>query len=111
MFDLDDFKRVNDVHGHGLGDELLREVATVVSTLVRGSDVLCRIGGGEFGVVMPSCDASDAVGLATRLIDELAATEVEAARQVAGPIGGGQGPDGGMNPRAPFRCFEAALMA
>src|SRR5438552_1771556 len=79
MFDLDDFKRVNDVYGHGLGDELLREVAAVVSKLVRGSDVLCRIGGEEFGVIMPSCDASDALGLAIRVIAQLRDTEFEPA--------------------------------
>ena len=64
MFDLDDFKRVNDVYGHGAGDQLLIQVARVARDTVRGSDVVCRIGGEEFGVIMPSCDAGDALGLA-----------------------------------------------
>ena len=64
MFDLDDFKRVNDVYGHAQGDELLEQLARVASETVRGSDVVCRIGGEEFGVIMPSCDAGDAIGLA-----------------------------------------------
>ena len=62
MFDLDDFKRVNDVYGHGVGDQLLIQVARVSRDTVRGSDVVCRIGGEEFGVIMPSCDAGDALG-------------------------------------------------
>src|SRR4051794_3982610 len=48
MFDLDDFKRVNDIYGHGQGDELLIEVGRQVSGTVRGSDLVCRIGGEEF---------------------------------------------------------------
>ena len=71
MFDLDDFKRVNDVYGHGVGDQLLIQVARVAKETVRGSDVVCRIGGEEFGVIMPSCDAGDALGLASRLSQAL----------------------------------------
>ena len=57
MFDLDDFKRVNDVYGHGAGDQLLIQLARLARETVRESDVVCRIGGEEFGVIMPSCDA------------------------------------------------------
>ena len=58
MFDIDDFKRVNDVYGHGAGDQLLVELSpSSLRETVRGSDVVCRIGGEEFGVIMPSCDA------------------------------------------------------
>src|SRR5205823_1287618 len=45
MFDIDDFKRVNDVHGHGTGDEILRQLAKTLERSVRGSDVVCRLGG------------------------------------------------------------------
>ncbi len=58
MFDLDDFKRVNDVYGHGAGDQVLVQVARIARETVRGSDVVCRIGGEEFGVIMPSCEAA-----------------------------------------------------
>src|SRR6478609_6203555 len=82
MFDLDDFKRVNDVYGHGAGDQLLVQVARVARETVRGSDVVCRIGGEEFGVIMPSCDAGDALGLASRLSEALREVEIEAAGRV-----------------------------
>jgi GGDEF domain-containing protein/putative methionine-R-sulfoxide reductase with GAF domain len=62
MLDIDDFKRVNDVHGHGAGDQVLLEIAELLQATVRTSDVVCRLGGEEFGVVMASCDAGDAIG-------------------------------------------------
>lgn len=55
MLDIDDFKKVNDVYGHGVGDQVLRELAEQLKAAVRGSDVVCRLGGEEFGVVMGSC--------------------------------------------------------
>ena len=56
MLDIDDFKRVNDVYGHGTGDEVLRSLAATLRGAVRGSDVVCRLGGEEFGVILPGCD-------------------------------------------------------
>src|ERR671924_622022 len=53
-FDDDDFKRVNDVYGHGSGDEILRSLADSLKSLVRSSDVVCRLGGEEFAIVMVS---------------------------------------------------------
>lgn len=67
LFDIDDFKRVNDIHGHGTGDEVLREIADVVGTTVRTSDVVCRLGGEEFAVIVSPCRASAARKLAERL--------------------------------------------
>jgi diguanylate cyclase (GGDEF)-like protein len=110
MFDLDDFKRVNDVHGHGAGDQLLIQVARIARETVRGSDVVCRVGGEEFGVIMPSCDAGDALGLASRLSDALRGTEFEPAGRITVSIGVAQGPEHAMNPRELVACAEAAMM-
>ena len=52
MLDIDDFKRVNDVYGHGAGDQVLTELADLLRVALRGSDVVCRLGGEEFGVIM-----------------------------------------------------------
>jgi diguanylate cyclase (GGDEF)-like protein len=111
MFDLDDFKRINDVYGHGAGDQLLLHVARLARETVRGSDVVCRIGGEEFGVIMPSCDAGDALGLAARLTEGLRAAEFDAAGRVTVSIGIAQGPQHAMNPRELVACAEAAMMA
>lgn len=55
IFDLDLFKRVNDTHGHGVGDEVLRKFCAVMTMALRPNDVFGRIGGEEFAVVMPGC--------------------------------------------------------
>ncbi len=110
MFDLDDFKRVNDVYGHGVGDQLLIQVARVARETVRGSDVVCRIGGEEFGVIMPSCNARDALALAARLTERLRDTELEFAGRMTVSIGISQGPQHAMNPRGLIACAEAAMM-
>ena len=110
MFDLDDFKRVNDVYGHGAGDQLLIQLARLARETVRGSDVVCRIGGEEFGVIMPSCDAGDALGLAARLTERLREVEFEPAGRMTVSIGVSQGPQHAMNPRELVACAEAAMM-
>jgi diguanylate cyclase (GGDEF)-like protein len=110
MFDLDDFKRVNDVYGHGAGDQLLIQLARTVCETVRGSDVVCRIGGEEFGVIMPSCDAGDALGLASRLTEALAEIDFDPAGHITISIGVAQGPQHAANPRELVACAEAAMM-
>ena len=80
MLDIDDFKRVNDVHGHGVGDELLRLLADTLRAAVRPEDVVCRLGGEEFGVIMSSCDAADATRVAERLVERLARSRVPGGR-------------------------------
>ena len=110
MFDLDDFKRVNDIYGHGAGDQLLVQLARLARETVRGSDVVCRIGGEEFGVIMPSCDAGDALGLASRLTERLCEVEFEPSGHMTVSIGISQGPHHAMNPRELVACAEAAMM-
>ena len=66
MVDLDDFKRINDSHGHQTGDRVLRSIAGALRAAVRTSDVVARYGGDEFVVVMPETDLREAQGVAER---------------------------------------------
>jgi diguanylate cyclase (GGDEF)-like protein len=110
MLDIDDFKRVNDVYGHGTGDQVLRDLADMLRGALRGSDVVCRLGGEEFGVIMPSCDAGDALNLARRLTDSLESVELGPAGKITISVGISQGPEHAMNPRELVACSEAAMM-
>jgi diguanylate cyclase (GGDEF)-like protein len=67
IVDLDDFKDVNDTLGHHYGDELLRLVAPRLRQAVRSDDVVARIGGDEFAVLLPGADADRAAQVAERL--------------------------------------------
>jgi diguanylate cyclase (GGDEF)-like protein len=67
LVDVDHFKRVNDNHGHLIGDEVLRALATELRQQVRESDVVGRFGGEEFTVLLPRTDDADAYAIAERL--------------------------------------------
>ncbi|MBV8035305.1 GGDEF domain-containing protein [Roseateles sp.] len=67
MLDLDHFKRVNDRHGHAMGDQVLKAVAACARARLRGSDVFGRLGGEEFGLVLPATGAVGARHLAEQV--------------------------------------------
>jgi len=67
--DLDDFDQVNNVYGHAAGDHRLRAVASGLVTAARSTDIVCRIGGDEFALVMPGTSAIDAYKTCLRLQD------------------------------------------
>ncbi len=66
VLDIDHFKRVNDTYGHDVGDLVLKGFAAQLQEIVRGGDLLCRLGGEEFVVVMPGVDGAQAARIAER---------------------------------------------
>lgn len=72
VFDLDHFKSVNDTFGHDAGDHVLREFAHVARSMVRENDLLARMGGEEFALLLPGVLPKDAEGICNRLLEALA---------------------------------------
>ncbi len=72
VLDIDHFKAVNDTHGHDVGDEVLREFSGRVRRAVRGIDLVCRLGGEEFVVVMPETDLAHGIGVGERIRQAIA---------------------------------------
>ncbi|MFV3130737.1 PleD family two-component system response regulator [Niveispirillum sp. KHB5.9] len=83
LFDIDHFKVVNDTWGHGVGDEVLKEVAQRASRNLRNFDLVARMGGEEFVVIMPDTDANQAMVVAERLRRRIA----EESFAVSAPVG------------------------
>jgi diguanylate cyclase (GGDEF)-like protein/PAS domain S-box-containing protein len=73
MVDIDHFKAINDRHGHSAGDQVLRQVAQTLRTMVRKTDLVCRYGGEEFCVLLPHLDLEEAAQAAERFRQRIAA--------------------------------------
>ncbi|HUW27666.1 MAG TPA: GGDEF domain-containing protein [Sulfuriferula sp.] len=71
LLDMDDFKHLNDTHGHGAGDEALIHVVKIIKETLRTMDVIGRFGGEEFLVVLPDTSLEDAMSVVARLKKEL----------------------------------------
>lgn len=76
LFDIDDFKKINDTCGHQVGDEVLHRLGRLTLAMVRSLDEAYRVGGEEFAVVLPHTDADQAMTLAERLREHVAALPV-----------------------------------
>ncbi len=83
MFDIDDFKKVNDTYGHVIGDVLLSELCGTVRETVRPPDTLARFGGDEFAVVLPHSDLYGARSVADRILQRARALRILAADGVS----------------------------
>ena len=77
MLDVDFFKKVNDTHGHQIGDEVLKAVAQIVATSLRTGDVAARYGGEEFVTVLPGSDREGATIVAERIRKKLEQAEIQ----------------------------------
>jgi diguanylate cyclase (GGDEF)-like protein len=77
-FDLNNMKHINDEHGHPIGDAALRHLATVLREKIRSSDIVGRLGGDEFGVILAQTDEEQAHSKAAALADAIAETPLRA---------------------------------
>jgi diguanylate cyclase (GGDEF)-like protein len=81
MFDLDRFKQINDTFGHAAGDHVLRTTTTICEGELRGIDILGRLGGEEFAIILPEATLEGAVVTAERLREKIAEAPVDFAGQ------------------------------
>lgn len=87
IFDIDHFKKINDSHGHLVGDEVLREVARIAKGKVRNSDILARWGGEEFIVLLPHTDIDGAKATAEKIRREIEGNNFDRPQTVTASFG------------------------
>ncbi|MCC6831282.1 MAG: PAS domain S-box protein [Thermoleophilia bacterium] len=111
LFDADHFKRVNDTHGHLAGDRVLVAIADVLRGAARAGDLMARIGGEEFGWLMPGVDGEDARHAAERVRVALGAVDHGAAGRVTVSAGVAQALGDGDAVAGLLRRADEALYA
>jgi diguanylate cyclase (GGDEF)-like protein len=82
MFDIDHFKRVNDTFGHAVGDTVLSHVALVAKENLRPGDLIARIGGEEFALLLPHTEVREAQAIAERIRAKIAEAQVVSGEAV-----------------------------
>lgn len=87
MVDLDNFKRINDRHGHATGDVVLSTLGHLFREQLRNSDIICRYGGDEFAVLLPETSTEEALGLGERLRSAIEEKFRESPYEVSATIG------------------------
>ncbi len=112
MIDIDHFKRINDTYGHQAGDEVLKKVAKGLQRFVRYHDVVGRLGGEEFAILMPDVTRTEAKAIAARILTGVAEQLVEVGEhslQVTVSIGAAFSQQGEKNWDSLFACADNAL--
>jgi diguanylate cyclase (GGDEF)-like protein/PAS domain S-box-containing protein len=109
VLDLDDFKRVNDLHGHETGDSVLRSVARSLEAGLRPCDIAGRLGGEEFLVIMPDTGTRGAAMVAERLRSSLAQIRGAGEAPVTASLGVATFPGHGSTAGEVLRAADAAM--
>jgi two-component system cell cycle response regulator len=84
FFDIDDFKRINDIYGHMRGDQVLKKIGQLLKSVARESDIPARYGGEEFAVILPHTECAEAQHIADRIMTDIRALDIEHAASEAG---------------------------
>jgi two-component system cell cycle response regulator len=82
MLDIDYFKAINDTYGHAAGDEILKHFSSICLDMARSLDIVARIGGEEFVVMLPETDSDGAYMFAERFREKIYSSEVEIEGQI-----------------------------
>jgi two-component system, cell cycle response regulator len=107
LFDLDDFKAINDTHGHAAGDAILRRMSEEVAAELRDEETLCRYGGEEFVVLLGGSDLPEGLVLAERLRRLIQGIDLEwEGKQIPVTASFGVASISGGSDRSPERLFQ-----
>jgi diguanylate cyclase (GGDEF)-like protein len=87
MMDVDLFKKINDTYGHGVGDDVLTQIASTITEALRAGDFVARFGGEEFMALLPDTDLEGAVIVAEKIRSAVESNPVEAVGTVTLSIG------------------------
>jgi len=112
VVDVDHFKKINDTHGHPVGDAVLRKTGQYLGSAVRESDVACRFGGEEFMLILPDCSRDDAMSKANELCERvrlLKFAEGGAGIQISASFGVAAFPLDGIEAQGLVQAADAAL--
>ena len=113
MLDLDHFKRFNDTYGHDAGDAVLRETAAFVLKNVRAEDFVCRYGGEEFVVILPTADVEGSTARAEKLRSKMRELSImhqgKSLGMVTLSVGVASFPAHGMSPKELMAAADGAL--
>ena len=111
--DIDRFKQINDRFGHAAGDAVLEQVARIFADAIRTPDVVARLGGEEFGVLLPQATREDGVMIAERIRNQIARMEPSDPGPIALTVSVGVAtfPDDGTCRDSLFRLADAAVYA
>jgi two-component system cell cycle response regulator len=109
LYDIDDFKEVNDSYGHLLGDQVLQRVAAAGRAICRIEDPVCRIGGEEFAVILPGQSGGPAQVLAERIRRSVLELSFPMETRVTVSVGLAEAPTNASSPRGLFACADLAL--
>jgi diguanylate cyclase (GGDEF)-like protein len=110
IYDIDDFKRVNDTYGHLVGDQVLQGVATVSRETCRLEDIICRIGGEEFAVILPGYSLAEARTVAERLNQGISMVTFPTVGRITVSVGVAEGPLQASGPRDLIACADLAML-
>ena len=113
MADIDHFKKFNDIHGHAAGDAVLKHISHLLSTNIRGCDIVCRYGGEEFVLILPDANLENTFMRANTLVESLRKVQIDFNGTVLGSVTISMGvsayPEKGEKLEELLRVADAAL--
>ncbi len=87
ILDIDDFKKVNDIFGHNVGDDVLIKISQELQNILRSIDMVCRWGGEEFAVLLPATESKDAIYLAEKLRSHIEKLKIDKVNTITASFG------------------------